>query len=376
KTYGARYAKSRGSWSAVEGRKFNQEERFPVTFQNFLTQVTQVTRTSGFLKGMPVIKCSGAVRFIASKWCTMQAGCKIEAKGTHVNSGFVLAFGTNEFIREDKGVNMCQMKTGYVPCEMGYVPSSKIYKIKSLCIAVTVPLHAVRILTMKRVKIMAGIVLLWSVLFNIPRYMLLEPTQYWEPSLNTTWIRLEPSPHALSQTLLLVYFGYVNTIVKVAVPVLLVSLLNVILLCSLRRRRHYLLQQVRTSSPDCSSNNHHKRAHTCFGKSGWSGGRRNGGSRSSQGMGPASNHRVTSVVLAITGVFLLSQLFAGAQVLIHLLDFERTCGQPCVVFTQVCDTVFLLVSATNFLLYYAFGEKFRKIIKNSMCCRTASSVDS
>ncbi|XP_025076250.1 FMRFamide receptor-like isoform X2 [Pomacea canaliculata] len=241
------------------------------------------------------------------------------------------------------------------------------------CIAVAFPLHAVRILTMKRVKILAGVILVWSILFNVPRYLMLEPTRYWEPSLNRTWIRLEPSVHSLSSTLLFVFFGYVTTIVKVVVPVIVVSVLNVILLCCLRRRRHYLLQQqVRTSSYD-SYHAHYSSTRSLGGRHALGRGHWGGRSRTSQ----ASSHRVTSVVLAITSVFLLSQLFAAAQVLIHLLGYEQLCGHPCAVFTQICDTVFILVSATNFLLYYAFGENFRKIIRKYLCCRRVNpSVDS
>ncbi|KAK7114576.1 FMRFamide receptor-like [Littorina saxatilis] len=242
------------------------------------------------------------------------------------------------------------------------------------CIAVVFPLHAVRILTMKRVKTVAVGVLVWAIVYNIPRYMLLKPVQYWEPSINRTWVRLEPSIHAGSAYLVSVYFGYVNTVGKVVIPVTLVSVLNVILLCFLRRRRHYLLQQVRSSIHDGHA---HYTAQTARG---WGGGRNGGRHGSGTGAaGQASNHRVTSVVLAITGVFLLSQVFTGTQVLLHLLGLDKQYVQSSTVFAQVCDTVVILVSATNFLLYYAFGEKFRKIIRSHICCKksnTNSTADS
>ncbi|XP_076470340.1 uncharacterized protein LOC143300502 [Babylonia areolata] len=290
------------------------------------------------------------------------------------------------------------------------------------CIAVVFPLHAVRILTTARVQKVAVVVFLWAVLYNVPRYMLLEPVTYWEPWLNATWVRLEPSQYSRSLFFVSVYFGYVNTAVKVVVPVALVSLLNVILLCYLRRRRHYLLQQGRTSTTSSTTlptNGHHHHHHhhnhnhpahyAANAPRTWGGGGGGGGGGSSGGAGaggrhsslssgsrvssgrsgttppvaggrgggrggrPASHQRVTSVVLAITGTFLLSQLFAGTQVLLHLLGVDKRHVQPCAVFTQVCDIVVILVSATNFLLYYAFGEKFRKIIRDNLCCKKRSS---
>ena len=184
--------------------------------------------------------------------------------------------------------------------------------------------------------------MLWSLVYNIPRYLILQPASYWEPALNRTWVRLEPSPLSRSHVLLSIYFGYANTALKVVLPVVLVSVLNIVLLCYLRRRRHYLLQQVRTS-------HHNGHAHyTARTSRGWAGGRgRVGGGSAANlvpggsggggagGVGPASHQRVTTVVLAITGFFLVSQVFAGAQVLLHLLKVDRSHPQAASVFAQV-----------------------------------------
>ncbi|XP_076449241.1 uncharacterized protein LOC143285720 [Babylonia areolata] len=248
------------------------------------------------------------------------------------------------------------------------------------CVAVVFPLHAVRILTMKRVKVVAVVVLLWSILYNVPRYLLLKPTPYWEPYLNRTWLRLEPSDLSSSIVLVSAYFGYINTVVKVVLPVALVSILNVILLCFLHRRRHYLLQQVRTSVHDshahCSaraSRGWSRRSRSSAGGDGEGQGGGGGGGAPGAHRHHQQHQRVTSVVLAITGVFLLSQVFAGTQVLLHLLGLDKVNVEASTVFAQVCDTVVILVSATNFLLYYAFGEKFRKIIRSHTCCTMCQS---
>jgi hypothetical protein len=58
-------------------------------------------------------------------------------------------------------------------------------------------------------------------------------------------VRLHPSAHSLDYAFLEGYFGYGNTVVKVALPVVVVSALNAVLLCYLRRRRNYLFQQVK-----------------------------------------------------------------------------------------------------------------------------------
>lgn len=93
--------------------------------------------------------------------------------------------------------------------------------------------------------------------------------------------------------------------------------------------------QVRTSSYD-SYHAHYSSTRSLGGRHALGRGHWGGRSRTSQ----ASSHRVTSVVLAITSVFLLSQLFAAAQVLIHLLGYEQLCGHPCAVFTQVNNSIF------------------------------------
>lgn len=193
-----------------------------------------------------------------------------------------------------------------------------------------------RILTLNRVKKVAAVIFVWSILFNIPRYMMLEPKEYWEASLNHTWIRLEPTEHSDSVTLVFLFFGYVNTIVKVVIPLLLVGFLNIILLCYLHHRHNYLFQQVRTSPPEVQRL-HYNRAH----------GSEFGGSSERFRFGNrkhlSSSNRVTSVVLAITGIFWLSQLFAGSEVLIYLFGYDKDCGQPCAVFTQVRVCIFLYV---------------------------------
>ncbi|KAK3774440.1 hypothetical protein RRG08_028626 [Elysia crispata] len=89
--------------------------------------------------------------------------------------------------------------------------------------------------------------------------------------------------------------------------------------------------------------------------------------------GHSGDAKVTSMVLAVTWTFLISQAFAGAQIIVHLTGSQGNCGQRCVLFNQFCDLVFALVSATNFLLYYAFGQRFRRIIRKRFCWRRSSS---
>ncbi|XP_035826321.1 probable G-protein coupled receptor frpr-1 [Aplysia californica] len=175
----------------------------------------------------------------------------------------------------------------------------------------------------------------WSVLYNIPRCIMLEPTMYWERSINHSWIRLEPTKPSMNIDFLVIYFGYFATIFKVVIPIVIVSVANAILLCCLRRRNSAFVEHVQISN-DAARN------------------------------APSNDSRVTTVVFAITWTFLISQTFAGAQVLL-LLTGHNACGDPCHLFNQVCDLVFVLVSATNFLLYYAFGQRFRRIIRGYFC---------
>ncbi|RUS75765.1 hypothetical protein EGW08_016470, partial [Elysia chlorotica] len=287
---------------------------------------------------------------------------------------------------------------------------------------------------------------------------------YWESSINSTWYRLEPTDFSKYREFLVIYFGYLNTIFKVLIPIACVSVCNTVLVCCLRRRRSLFAQHVQlcqysdvqspatqlsTAGPTANGSPCHsrensrenscekrpdgcasdcslklspiyRRGDTCNGHSNRDscdsdfdlsaspcnkhspgsiaakfgsarereqsssfirlGGKQYPGNKLSAsptsqhhhhhhhhhhqhqqqhkkkqhrkrtaGAGRSGDAKVTSMVLAVTWTFLISQAFAGAQVILHLTGSQATCGQRCVLFNQFCDLVYVLVSATNFL---------------------------
>ncbi|CAL1540106.1 unnamed protein product [Lymnaea stagnalis] len=212
------------------------------------------------------------------------------------------------------------------------------------CLAITSPFRILQWFTSRRIKIATLCILVWSIAFNIPRFLLLESTWYWEPYLNRTWIRLDSSDLSLNVWLLKIYFGYLNTLFKLILPILLVVISNTALLCCLRKRHSVFVEHVQVNGESARSVSH-------------------------------SDGRVTPMVLAVTWTFVLSHSFAGIQVFYHLWRDQNSCTEWCITFDQLCDVIFALTSATNFLLYYAFGIKFRKLVKqcfNRLCTRSST----
>ncbi|XP_055891501.1 FMRFamide receptor-like [Biomphalaria glabrata] len=198
------------------------------------------------------------------------------------------------------------------------------------CLAITAPFRTRQWLTSRRIKLTTLVILFWSISFNLPRFLFLQATDYWEPYLNRSWIRLEPSSLSENVEFLNIYFAYLNTTFKFVIPILLVIISNMVLLCCLRHRRNLFVRHVQVNGESCRS--------------------------------AVKDGRVTPMVLAVTWAFVLSHVFAVVQVFLNL---QGPCSSPqwCITFNLVCDFIFLSTSATNFLLYYAFGKKFRKLVQ-------------
>lgn len=79
--------------------------------------------------------------------------------------------------------------------------------------------------------------------------------------------------------------------------------------------------------------------------------------------------KLTVMILSLTAVFCICQVFAAVELIIVQLEKDYTaklghCSEACEGFSAFAETLTIVNSAANFLLYSIFGEKFRRA-----CCK-------
>ncbi|XP_041375169.1 FMRFamide receptor-like [Gigantopelta aegis] len=203
------------------------------------------------------------------------------------------------------------------------------------CIAIVKPLGARSICTRSRAgKIVIGI-MVWSIFYNIPRCLENELEVVWDPMVNQSVYITAQSTFGNSWFYNYVYLVCINCIFHFLLPFLALSLMNYFILKTLWQRKRGILNQQRAVSLE-------------------------------------NDYRLTAVVLAMTTVFFICQLFGATQLVILQANGIQSsrigkCTKPCEIFKAIAETVVIVNSAINFILFCVFGNKFRQMFLRCIC---------
>ena len=100
--------------------------------------------------------------------------------------------------------------------------------------------------------------------------------------------------------------------------------------------------------------------------------RRNVPRNQRSGLQVESESKLTVMILSLTAVFCMCQVFAAVELIVVQLEKDDStqlghCSQGCEGFSAFAETMTIVNSATNFLLYSIFGEKFRRACFRYVC---------
>lgn len=147
---------------------------------------------------------------------------------------------------------------------------------------------------------------------------------------------LEKTEFAKSNFFNIFYLVYFNSFFHFILPFLVICTLNAMIVLRLIQRRRNLPRNQRSS------------------------------------VQVESETKLTLMILSLTAIFCVCHVFAAIELIIVQLeknDYTRPdhCSAECEGFSAFAETMTLVNSATNFLLYSIFGEKFRRACLRYLC---------
>ncbi|CAL1537743.1 unnamed protein product, partial [Lymnaea stagnalis] len=247
-----------------------------------------------------------------------------------------LVFMTNNVCEDYFPVREALFKYCYVLVHVAHTGTIYMTVVVTLerAMVVLLPLKAKNICTRSRAGIASAVVTVCSIIYNVPRY--LEYTNEADSSLALTDHSVTRSEFGRSFFFQVVYLIYFNSAVHFIVPVGLIIVLNL-----------KMIQRVCTRG---------RRVVRLGGSCG------------------ESQTRLTAMIITLTGLFCLCQLLAALELIlcpdepVGQSEVDPThCEMTGTVISAVGETCTLLNSATNFVVYSIFGNKFRRCLRQ-LCC--------
>ncbi len=198
-------------------------------------------------------------------------------------------------------------------------------------IAVAKPFLASRICKKSVAAKASAVVLVWCIVYNIPRYMAYTFYDQWRDETNTTRVNFTRTSFGESFFYNEVYLVWINLSLRFLLPCTILVVLNTLLLRALMKSKKLEINKTQPKS------------------------RKDG-------------QRLTAMVLAVTTMFFFCELFPAIS-LIWTRGVNRyyECSLACNNFVSLSDTMVIVNSACNFMLYCAVGKRFRDIFLKLFC---------
>ena len=195
-------------------------------------------------------------------------------------------------------------------------------------------------------------ILAWSLLFHVPLYLAYAHGERVDPRTNASRIIFHRTAVGESEFYNYWFVVWINLTFEFLLPFLLLVVFNALTIRALRASKALAAKSVTMTSRGGG------------GAGGGGGGRR-----------AAREGRLTGMVIAVTAIFFVCELFpAVALIMVRGKDAFTECSVACAHFVSVADTMVLLNSGVNFVAYCAIGKQFRDIfarifLRRPRCCR-------
>ena len=206
-------------------------------------------------------------------------------------------------------------------------------------VAVCLPFKALRWCTIAKVKKQLAFVLLSAVLYSIPAFAENRIAYVTYDNGTTYEAHLEKTKLGKAELYHVIYYGVLHFVFVVAGPLLTLMCVNVRLIQALKARRRKRTDMV--SQRQQNDNN------------------------------------VTIVLIIVIVVFVVCQIpaFIGYALLGARSENGTLCGDNRFYLRPVADTLMVLNSAVNFVIYVLFNKRFRHVLARIVGCCSVTEVD-
>ncbi|KAK3086740.1 hypothetical protein FSP39_022705 [Pinctada imbricata] len=197
-------------------------------------------------------------------------------------------------------------------------------------IAVCHPLKAPNRCTKSRTKRVIILILIFSVVYNIPRFFEFKTVFNWDEQTNSSLPGIGLTELGKNNRFKLVYFIYMSPLVMFVLPFLIIFVLNIQLM-----RAVNLAKKTRTRLSTSAS----------------------------------KEANLTIMLIAVIIVFLICQLPSIADNILWVIfdSADLNCSLSYIRFTSITNLMVVINSAVNFVLYCAFGKRFRRVFVKTIC---------
>ena len=205
-------------------------------------------------------------------------------------------------------------------------------------INVCVPLRASQWCTITKVKIQLAIVLLFAILYNIPKFVELQVEQVATDNGTSLATHVNVTRHWFDYAYQMMYNTVLYAIFNIVLPIFILALLNIRLIKYLKARRR---MQIRMHTP----NSHNE-------------------------------HSMTLVIVIIVIVQIVCQLPALVTRMLWIAApiEEYRCGGYMFYMVPFTNMLVILNSAVNFIIYIMFNKCFRGVIMEKLFKRHVVEV--
>ena len=195
-------------------------------------------------------------------------------------------------------------------------------------VAICYPLRASRMCSLNRIRFLILLILMMSILFNIPKFFEFRPKEIYQQSLNLTFVEVGATPLRTDPVYRYLYNTALYCLVIYAVPLSTLTVFNV-----------KLVKEIQKAKKNWQLLNRSQKREM----------------------------KATKLPLVIVLVYFI----CGTQSLLaFILDaIFVTFYRWLQFYTAIVNLLVILNSAVNFLLMYFFGQKFRKLLLEMLLCK-------
>lgn len=196
-------------------------------------------------------------------------------------------------------------------------------------IAVCHPLKAASMCSINRTRIVIVCVSIVSFIYNITRWFEYELTETIRENSNETVIHFKPTEFGSNTLYNKVYYSYFYPIIMFVIPLSSLAIINTCLIHAVKKSQQ---QQKDMNVRQSRENN------------------------------------VTIMLVSVVIVFMMCQVPAAVYNVAYAIDYQAVKhGFGWLLLSTIRNFLVVLNSAINFLLYCAFGQKFRRVFMRTFC---------
>ena len=245
----------------------------------------------------------------------------------------------NQFAPDSKAIYMYQIYITYVVIFLDIFLMASVWMTVMLAveryIAICHPFVATRMCTITKARIIIPIIFFLMLLFRMSHFWEHKVVSFYDPSINTTLYYVQATDLSVNKVYLTISHVVVNAILTSALPFLLLTILNILLIREVRKSTEYFKRNMMVS-------------------------------QNSTSVVQREELQITIMLISVIIVFFICQApYVTYTAVASIANFGAT--NQTLLFRSVAIILLTIKSSVNFILYCWFSEKFWATLKRSFC---------